>query len=483
MITVSVNPCEDFAVDAAGCKDVQEAILQLVLKVSAPTSFGSEVGVVAGMGVEKFRSQVRLTTYNDYETEVEKIYQGDDVHAMTAEDPTSVMLSCGSTGSPKMLPRSALMMQHSMGLFSLSDAFLRAAAPLPSGPARSLTFQSVGEISTTPSGLTMASSTSGAISTKAFENFLRTTQHGSAPYNVYMHEQHFEAVYCHWICALARRKEIVKVQGNYAYELLEGFQVLEGEWKGMVRDLRNGRLGKGSVGKGAVKDAVDEIVQGMELGDADEIEAELKKGMKGVLKRLFPRLAHCCCISTGLAARNTAAVRFYLGEETPVVSGMYGSVEGILGVNTAPLEEDVRYTMLPRAAFYEFIPIKDAHMEQPGTKLMWELEAGDQYLPVITTFGGLCRYRMDDVLEVEGFFPGSQCPRMKYAGSLSNTVDLSGEALPDVIVIDAVADAVDAVLWDEGSSLAEFTTTVVANCTPPRLVRGEIAKTQFGLTD
>jgi hypothetical protein len=50
--------------------------------------------------------------------------------------------------------------------------------------------------------------------------------------------------------------------------------------------------------------------------------------------------------------------------------------------------------------FYEFIPFEEIDSPQPRVCLLHDLQIGKRYEMVITTDGGLRRYRLGDVIEV-----------------------------------------------------------------------------------
>jgi hypothetical protein len=69
---------------------------------------------------------------------------------------------------------------------------------------------------------------------------------------------------------------------------------------------------------------------------------------------------------------------------------------------------------------------------------------------VVTTGGGLYRYRLGDLVEVVGFERG--CPLIRFVGREDRVVDLRGEKLNDRFVSERVRRvlerrAVDAVFW------------------------------------
>ena len=99
----------------------------------------------------------------------------------------------------------------------------------------------------------------------------------------------------------------------------------------------------------------------------------------------------------------------------PIYSPLYAATEGLLGVNLDPSRGD--YLLPPKAMFYEVIPVRSqaseskegssiAEASKEGvieTKLLNELQEGNEYEVVVTTRCGLCRYRVGDVVKVTGF--------------------------------------------------------------------------------
>ncbi len=81
--------------------------------------------------------------------------------------------------------------------------------------------------------------------------------------------------------------------------------------------------------------------------------------------------------------------------------------------------------------FFEF--------EEVGNKtirLGHQLEDGKRYSVIVTTGGGLYRYRLNDVVEVLGF--EAECPLIRFVGKQDKVVDICGEKLNEQFVGDVV---------------------------------------------
>jgi hypothetical protein len=80
-----------------------------------------------------------------------------------------------------------------------------------------------------------------------------------------------------------------------------------------------------------------------------------------------------------------------------------------------------------RSHFLEFLPAGSGRPQ-----LAHRLERGGQYAVVVTTAGGLYRYRLGDRIEVTGHFRG--CPLIRFVGRQGTVCDWFGEKLNDAHV-------------------------------------------------
>lgn len=96
------------------------------------------------------------------------------------------------------------------------------------------------------------------------------------------------------------------------------------------------------------------------------------------------------------------------------------------GFVTFPLE-NVGFALSVRSHFFEF-----EELEEKEIKLAHELEEGKEYSVIITTGGGLYRYRLGDIVKVSGWY--NQCPLLEFRGRGQYISDLFGEKLEERFV-------------------------------------------------
>jgi hypothetical protein len=86
-----------------------------------------------------------------------------------------------------------------------------------------------------------------------------------------------------------------------------------------------------------------------------------------------------------------------------------------------------------RSHFFEFLEAGNGN-----PKLAHELETGGTYSIVLTTSGGLYRYRIGDLVEVTGWI--AQCPLVGFRGKEGDVSDMVGEKLNGVHVVRATGE-------------------------------------------
>ncbi len=105
--------------------------------------------------------------------------------------------------------------------------------------------------------------------------------------------------------------------------------------------------------------------------------------------------------------------------------------------------DDTNYTVLfPHMHYYEFVAEEDIDAAHEGKDVrFWqlhELVEGKRYCPYVTTYAGLYRYDMNDLLEVAPKFYNS--PRVFMIQKINGIVTMTGEKLHERQFIEAVTE-------------------------------------------
>ncbi len=138
-------------------------------------------------------------------------------------------------------------------------------------------------------------------------------------------------------------------------------------------------------------------------------------------KTLWPNLALLSCWTEGASAQFIPALRRYF-PHTPLEPKGLLATEGVLSI---PVGQGPGAAVAVTSHFFEFIDL-DHPNDTP--RLVDELQPGATYTPLLTTSGGLYRYRLPDRIAVLPQRFGA-LPRIKFLGRLDGESDLCGEKL------------------------------------------------------
>ncbi len=126
----------------------------------------------------------------------------------------------------------------------------------------------------------------------------------------------------------------------------------------------------------------------------------------------------------------------------------YNASEGFFGVQYAPGSKEM-LLLLDNEVYYEFIPSGAWDQELPETVPLCGVEKGKQYAMVISTSGGLWRYKIGDTVE----FTSTDPYLFKLTGRTRQFINAFGEEL----IVDNADRALDEACRHTGAKITEYT--------------------------
>lgn len=130
----------------------------------------------------------------------------------------------------------------------------------------------------------------------------------------------------------------------------------------------------------------------------------------------------------------------------------YNASEGFFGVQWSKNSKEM-LLMLDSGIYYEFIPMSEWENECPKTLTLDEVELGVNYALVISTNGGLWRYKIGDTIEFT-----SKTPYLfKITGRTKSFINAFGEEL----IVDNADQALKKVCDSMGTVISEYTAAPV----------------------
>lgn len=95
--------------------------------------------------------------------------------------------------------------------------------------------------------------------------------------------------------------------------------------------------------------------------------------------------------------------------------------------------------LFPHFHYFEFVEEADLESEDKKFKQVYELEKGKRYSVFVTTYAGLYRYDMNDLVEVTGFY--GTIPTIQFVQKINGIISMTGEKVHERQFMEAVTRA------------------------------------------
>ncbi|MBA0701511.1 hypothetical protein Goari_005460, partial [Gossypium aridum] len=328
--------------------------------------------------------------YEDIKPYIERIANEEPSNIILAEIVTALTRSSGtSAGQPKLMPLTYSELDRRTYGKRMQLLFVRPEIKAPSGsPMRSIL-------------------TSYLIS-KNFEKHKSSLY--TSPVAIILCLDSKQNMYCQMLCALLQRNEVVCVGSVFGSTLVQAIRFFEDYWKELFSTIRRGQLSAWISNTDCIN-FLSMILNKPNPELADLIEDICNaKSWEGIIKKLWPGTKCIDAIVTGSMAQHIPMLEFYCGG-LPLVSKYYAFSEGLLGINFKPLSKpcDTCYTLVPNMAYFEFLPVHENNEEERSKKEVIKVvdlvnvKVGQCYELVVTSFIGLYRYKVGDILKVTSY--------------------------------------------------------------------------------
>lgn len=414
----------------ADCAASQAAVLGEILRANAQTQFGRRHGFAAIHSPEAYQAAVPLTDYEACAPAIDRIAAGEG-QVLTAGPVMLLEPTSGSTAAAKLIPYTR----------QLKEQFQRGIAPWIADLYRHIPALLIGESywSVTPAAR-QATRTSGGIPV-GFEDdseylgglkgwLVRSTQAVPAPVKRISHMASFWYVTALFLLR-SRRLALISVWNPTFLTIL--CDHLWRWWPQLADDLAAGTITPPvPLEEGLARQLAADL-----RPDPDRA-AQIRAACSGTPDRaaahrnIWPHLRLLSCWTDGAAAHVVGQLHALFPEVTLQGKGLIATE----CFATLPLLG--RDGCLPalRSHFFEFLP---EHGGAP--RLLHQLTVGATYSLVVTTGGGLYRYRLHDLVRVTGRHRG--VPLFRFLGKGDGVVDRFGEKLNEEHVRQALLQATE----------------------------------------
>uniref|UniRef100_A0A6N2MK05 Indole-3-acetic acid-amido synthetase GH3.1 n=1 Tax=Salix viminalis TaxID=40686 RepID=A0A6N2MK05_SALVM len=424
---------------------VQERVLKEILTSNAETEYLQKYQLNGATDRDSFKSKIPMVTYEDLQPEIQRI--------------ANFFCSGTSAGERKLMPTIEEEMDRRQLLYSLLMPVMNLYVPgLDKG--KGLYFYFIKAEAKTPGGL---------VARPVLTSYYKSKQFKTRPYDLIIFitspnetilcVDSFQSMYSQMLCGLIMREEVLRVGAVFASGLLRAIRFLQLNWKELANDIATGSLNH-KVTSPSIRECMAKILKpNQELAEFITNECS-DENWEGIITRLWPNTKYLDVIVTGSMAQYIPTLDYYSGG-LPKPCTMYASSECYFGLNLRPMSKpsEVSYTIMPNMGYFEFLPHDPSapafSRESPPRLLdLADLEAGKEYELVITTYSGLNRYRVGDILLVTGFY--NKAPQFRFVRRKNVLLSIESDKTDESELQKAIENA-SLLLREFSTSVVEYT--------------------------
>lgn len=419
-----------FHIATSNVENAQKKVLLRILKKNSDTAFGKEHKLVSITNVVDFQSRVEVNPYDFYKGYIDSIAQGEK--AILTSDPIVLLEpSSGSTSSSKYIPYTlSLYEEFKNGLSSWIYDLFTKRNHLLSGSAY-WSISPITKINKTNSKIPIGFGNDASYFGRIEQRLLNTIFAVPSIVSEIEDVETFRYVTLRFLLCDKHLAFISIWNPSFLTLLLEPLE----EWSlQLIRDIENGTLTPpGSVNSDLKREFLKKCLRdkqrARELQDIIvhwDVKNSAFVDKKTIYEKIWPNLTLISCWADSHAAPQIKELKVLFPNIEIQPKGLLAT-EGIVSF---PLIGEKGAALSIRSHFFEFIEIKNEFRNSSNalkTKLAHQLEKEKLYSVVVTTCGGLYRYKLQDIIKVVGF--KNQCPLIQFISKESNISDLVGEKL------------------------------------------------------
>ncbi|KIJ60844.1 hypothetical protein HYDPIDRAFT_31893 [Hydnomerulius pinastri MD-312] len=258
----------------------------------------------------------------------------------------------------------------------------------------------------------------------------------------------------HALFALAERR-LETLSTSFGTILVDLVKFVEEEWDSILNSIETGILPD--------FDGTDHLrvyLQPYFLANPERA-AELRalgaaKDSPEWLKMIWPNFKEYSGIMSGAYTGVLSKVQRYWGPDVALRTAGYILSECWPGISYS----GVNLYKLANDEYFEFLEVSqreipDEETVETAASLIpvWKMEAGRAYEPVITSRDGLWRYRLGDMIQIEGFEPNSGSPIFGFVERRHEEIRIGDATVPANVISNAILSTTE----DTIGQVTEFT--------------------------
>lgn len=431
---------EDFQHVTKNPEEASRKLLFKVLKDNKDTEYGRKYNFEDISSVEDYQKTVPVITYDDIAEYVERMKSGEE-NVLISSKFRHMNLTSGTTGNPKLIP----LTDEQAKVFMKYQARYMAGIidrDLDSSWVRGKVFFILeGKHTTLDTGVTVGSASSfmadaikGDI--EPFSSQLKAMY--TSPGEAMVPGPDIDTKYIHLRFALMDGN-IAGISAPLYSNLVIFMNYLHRNYGMLIDDIERGTIDSRITLPDDVRQSLLEKIDPM-----PERAKELRKIFKNgpdiqFMPLIWPKLQYIVGIGTGDLSVYDEMLkkRFHGGKIHHIYTGIASS-EGLWSVPAGV--DDVNSILVPDGSFMEFLDVEFGD-DFSKCVTIGQLEEGRIYELIVTTLGGLYRYRLSDAVKVTGFY--NDTPMVEFMFRVNKTINVAGEKTTESMLERVAEDTLD----------------------------------------
>lgn len=401
------------------CEAIQNKVLEEILRLAQGSAYAADHGLEGVRTLEAWQASAAVSTYAEYQPYIEAALAGAERQLYTGE--TALYLATtGSTGKVKYFLESKAGNAAKQLIMTVRGMYMSALLPVTLDMnAKNLTISNYAPVGRGPGGkliVRASGQTARNMRKKTGTMNLLPVAFWESPGISARDRDYMMAVY-----ALAEVR-LSKVFCNNVIHFGRLLDRIRAEGPKMIEDIRRGsfsvplapevraRLAETFAANPARADALEALYRrrGCLITGPEDVAA------------IWPDCSMISCWLSATVGRDAREVLRRLPSAVKCFDLGYGASESKLNIPTRL--GSAAGVLAPFALFYEFLPLDG------GRPLcMWEVADGTHYELLITTYSGLYRYNLQDVVRIDGFL--GRTPNITFCGKSSERIRAGGREL------------------------------------------------------
>ncbi|MEM7179302.1 MAG: GH3 auxin-responsive promoter family protein [Spirochaetota bacterium] len=403
---------QKFASSAGDLQTVQSSYLQSLLQENQKCCFGLDHSLAKISSLEEFRKQIPILSYEDYASYVEQIRAGQE-KVLSVSPVKKISFSSGTTSASKYLLLTKRLQQEFdgsisawiYGLFQRFPQLRKGKAYFSISPVFSQ-----GLSSDKRYGFAKDSQYFGFWSAQLLSLVLAVPETA----NLFADSNSF---YYYTSLSLLLTEDLALISIWNPSFLLLLLEYIDSNREQLCRSIVDKRV-VFSLHAGLEKDLLNRLYR---FSNRRNLLA-LLQGDRLDYGKVWPSLAVISMWQDGFANRFVEQIR----SQFP---GVFLEAKGLVateGFVSFPWYDkgDVLFPLAYTSHFFEFVDVESQDVFFP-----WEVKQDGIYEVILTTGGGLYRYRLQDTVQIYGFW--RQLPLIRFLGKAGVVVDMTGEKLQE----------------------------------------------------